>query len=78
MDAARQLCRRRNSHEDQPKPPPTERFLKLSDVTRQVGLGKTFVYNEVQAGRFPRPVKIGARASRWRLSDINKWMDEQG
>ena len=58
--------------------PTPEKFLKACEVTSQTGFGKSFIYNEIKAGRFPAPVKIGPRASRWKLSAVNAWMAAQG
>lgn len=54
-----------------------ECFLRLSDVTRRVGLSKSYIYAAIQAGKFPAPVKIGGKASRWRESAIVQWMSAQ-
>ena len=56
--------------------PTTDKFLKISDITRDCRLSKSFIYAAIAAGTFPRPAKIG-RSSRWRLSDINRWMESQ-
>ena len=57
--------------------PTADKFLKLPTVSNCTGTSKSTIYAGVAAGTFPKPVKVG-RASRWRLSDINRWMDEQG
>lgn len=50
---------------------PTPRvLLKLETVKARVGLNKTTIYAGMNAGWFPKPVKIGA-ASRWVESEID-------
>ena len=49
--------------------PPTG-FLRLVQVLSIVPLSKTTWFEGVRAGRYPKPVKIGLRASAWRAEDI--------
>ncbi|UNK78236.1 AlpA family phage regulatory protein [Sphingopyxis granuli] len=51
-----------------------ERFLKLPEVCRRVGLGKSMVYLMIQQGRFPKPYKLAASASRWSEREIVAWI----
>jgi prophage regulatory protein len=53
-----------------------ERFLKLDEVKRRVGLGKSMIYRLVQEGRFPAPYKISAFASRWSDREVVAWIDD--
>jgi prophage regulatory protein len=39
-------------------------FLPLPAVQKRVGLGRTAIYQLIQEGKFPRPVKQGT-SSRW-------------
>lgn len=51
-----------------------ERFLRLSEVVQKVGLRKTWIYENVKKGRFPRPRKYpGSNRSYWLLSEITDW-----
>lgn len=40
------------------------RFLRIPEVLERTGLSRTRLYAEIEAGRFPKPVKItaGSRA----------------
>lgn len=38
------------------------------------GLSNKHIYHLINQNKFPAPIKIG-RASLWRLSDINKWIE---
>ena len=38
------------------------------------GFSAKHIYHLINEGRFPAPIKIG-RASLWRLSDINAWIE---
>ena len=53
-----------------------ERLIKLEEVTRRVGLGKSMVYRLISEGRFPRPYKISPFASRWSEHEIVAWISD--
>ena len=53
-----------------------ERFLKLDEVKRRVGLGKSMIYRLIQDGRFPAPYKVSPFASRWSDREVTGWIDE--
>ena len=54
-----------------------ERLLRLKTVVDRTGLGRTLIYQQMDEGSFPKPVKIGARAVAWAESDIQKWIEER-
>ena len=51
-----------------------DRILRLDTVLHRTGLSRSTLYRKVQAGTFPRQVKIAARCAGWRESSINDWM----
>ncbi|MYH30933.1 MAG: helix-turn-helix domain-containing protein [Acidobacteria bacterium] len=53
-----------------------ERLLTTSDVCERLQIGRTALHFGSRDGTFPPPIKIG-RASRWRESDIDKWIARQ-
>ena len=53
-----------------------ERFVKLDEVKRRVGLGKSMIYRLIQEGKFPAPYKISPSASRWSNQEIVAWIAE--
>lgn len=53
-----------------------ERFLKLDEVKRRVGLGKSMIYRLIQEGKFPAPYKLSPLASRWSEREIVIWIDD--
>lgn len=38
-------------------------------------IGKSTWWAGVKSGKFPQPVKLGARTTAWRVEDIRKLMD---
>jgi len=49
-------------------------LLRLKEVCQIVGLARSTIYLAITKGSFPRPVQVGARAVRWRSSDISGWV----
>lgn len=56
--------------------PQIDALIKLPDVCRQVGLGKTAIYALITEGVFPEPVKLGC-ASRWSQLEVQEWIKKQ-
>lgn len=50
-------------------------LYRMPDVLRMTGLGKTKIYEMMQAGQFPRPLKLGPRAIGWRPQDLKDWVN---
>ena len=53
----------------------TEYLLSRKEVEKRVGLSRSTIYDHMNAGTFPRPVRVGPKAVRWRTSEIDAWMD---
>ena len=50
-------------------------LLRLPQVLAIVPVGKTTWWAGVKAGRYPKPIKISARCTAWRSSDIQKFLE---
>lgn len=53
-----------------------DRLIRLDEVKRRAGLGKTMIYGLIKAGKFPPPYKISAFASRWSEKELMAWIDD--
>jgi len=55
--------------------PVVDTFLRLDDVKKATGLGRSTIYDLMAEEQFPRPVKIveGAKAVAWLGSEIAQW-----
>ncbi len=40
------------------------RLLRIAEVLSRIGMGRSWLFREVAAGAFPKPIKVG-RASAW-------------
>lgn len=45
-------------------------LLTLAEVMAKVKMGKTWIYAEIKAGRFPAPKKLSHKAARWAAGDV--------
>jgi prophage regulatory protein len=52
-----------------------ERFLRLPEVVRRVGISKSSVWLWIRQGRFPEPIRVGPRVTCWRLTEIDAWIE---
>ncbi|HNY31125.1 MAG TPA: AlpA family transcriptional regulator [Fibrobacteria bacterium] len=53
------------------------RLVRRRDVEAMTGLPKSTLYDYLQDGRFPSPVKLSARSVAWHLSDVQAWIDSR-
>ena len=53
------------------------RFLRLHEVKRLTGLGKSTIYVRMAEGSFPRQISLGPRLVVWSELHIQQWMEEQ-
>jgi prophage regulatory protein len=53
-------------------------LIKLPDVLQLYPVSRASWYNGIKLGKYPPPIKIGPRSSAWRLSDINKLIEDVG
>jgi prophage regulatory protein len=56
-----------------------DRFVRYHEL-KALGIGFSRQHLDAleATGRFPRRVKLSARAVAWRLSDLRAWMDKRG
>jgi prophage regulatory protein len=50
------------------------RALRIGDVCLRVGMSRAWVYDQVMTGSFPRPIKLGSRASAWLESEVEAFL----
>jgi prophage regulatory protein len=51
-------------------PPLPAGFLRLPQVLALIPISRRTWFRGVKDGRYPQPVKLGARATGWRVEDI--------
>jgi prophage regulatory protein len=66
-----------NLTNQQKAPPPTDALLwTMPTLSKRIGLSRSNIYQQIQDGKFPEPVKIG-RSSRWLAAEIHAWVIAQ-
>jgi prophage regulatory protein len=62
-----------------PTPPSNvfDRIIKISEVMKLTGLGRTSIYAYIKNGSFPKQIKLGIRSSGWKESQKKKWIEDQ-
>ena len=52
-----------------------ERLIRMRELTRLVGAGRSTIHRLVADGRFPRPIyPYGNRIAAWRSTDVQQWI----
>ncbi|WP_340615401.1 helix-turn-helix transcriptional regulator [Xenorhabdus entomophaga] len=52
-------------------------LIRLPEVQRRTGYGKAWIYKLIQAGQFPKQVKIGTRSVAFIESEIDDWISQR-
>ena len=50
-------------------------LMTAKDVVNVTKLSRVSIYRAAKQGRFPCPVRIGARQIRWRSTDVQAWVN---
>jgi len=51
--------------------------LRWPEVAKIVPISRSHAHAMAAKGKFPKPIKLGARASGWLESEINAWLAER-
>ena len=51
-------------------------FLTVKQVAARESVSVPTIHRWAREGTFPRPVKLGANCTRWRLADLERWESE--
>jgi prophage regulatory protein len=50
-------------------------LMRIRDVVKLTGRGRTSIYMDCSTGRFPRSLRIGAQAVAWKKADVYAWIE---
>jgi len=62
--------------QDQTNSPTTYCFLSVQQVKEIVSLSVSTIWARAKCGSFPQPYKLGDKITRWKSSEVQRWMDE--
>lgn len=51
------------------------RLIRLPEVLHRVGWSRSQLYKQIDAGLFPRPIKLSERTVAWVESDLDDWIE---
>lgn len=54
-----------------------DRLLKVSELAKFLGVSQSTIYRWLEADKLPKPFDLGEAAVRWRLSEIEAWLEGQ-
>ena len=54
---------------------PQDKLIRIEEVQKILGIGRTSVYDLIRAGKLDAPLKIG-RSSLWSLTSVNKFITD--
>ena len=52
-------------------------FLRVAQVAKMVGIGKSTAWLWVKENRFPKTIKLSPRVTVWDEDTLNKWMKQE-
>ena len=55
----------------------SHQILRIFEVADRTGLARSSIYAKIQAGDFPRPIKLSSRSVGWLEADVNQWIECQ-
>ena len=54
---------------------PSTGFMRISEVLTVIPISRSSWWAGVKSGRYPKPVKLSARVTAWRVGDIRALVD---
>lgn len=55
---------------------PLSGFLRLPEVLKLIPVSKSAWWEGVARGIYPKPIKLSARTTAWRVKDIQEFIDQ--
>lgn len=53
-----------------------QKYLTVKDVAERFGVSTPTIWHWLKAGQLPKPVKISAGCTRWKMSDLLNWEEQ--
>lgn len=51
-----------------------DRILRLKHVLERTGTSRSWVYEAIRKGSFPKPIRLGSRSVGWVESEVNAYI----
>ena len=49
-------------------------FIRMRELVKRVPVSKAHIWRLVQAGKFPRPIKLSEKCTVWKIADVEDWL----
>ena len=56
---------------------PQDRLITIKEVSTLIGFKRPTIYKYIKEKGFPKPIKLGSRASRWSYNQVMEWIEKQ-
>ena len=53
---------------------PADQLIRDRDVAARLDIARSTLWKWVADGIFPKPLRLGPRAVRWRVADLEAWI----
>ena len=52
-------------------------LLSPKEIQSELGVSRSRVYELMREHGFPQPLRLGPRTRRWRVTDVQNWIEKQ-
>ena len=59
------------------KPNEFDRLVRMKELKQLIGLSNASIYRHIKNGTFPKQIQLSQSCVAWRLSAIEKWIEEK-
>lgn len=53
---------------------PDAGFVRVKTIAQHIDVNPSTLWRWARSGAFPKPVKLGTRATAWRVSDVREYL----
>ena len=53
--------------------PTLQQFIRLTDLTKRIGISRSSVWGFTKNGTFPAPVKLSPNCTAWVTAEVDQW-----
>ena len=52
-----------------------EKLITVKEASSITGQSTSSIWRKSKTGQFPEPLKLSVRCTRWKITEVQKWMD---
>ncbi|RME58363.1 AlpA family phage regulatory protein [Candidatus Parcubacteria bacterium] len=60
---------------NQAEAPDPGRYMRISQLTQYISLGRTTIYRLAREGKFPKPIKLTENTTVWDVNEVDAWVE---